>query len=424
MRHAIETAPRDEKAVILEDDASGTYEVAHWSAETGEWVGENGEPSKITPSHWYAMPWYPMPRDKYLSQEHDGSSNLSQVGPPAPRARRRFAAPSIIATLVAAALIGLYFEQEPQLPQDARKTDLLTLRQQAEADQAAAQEAAQVKQPVEPSGPQARQSLEKEQRSEVLANELADARRAIDGLNLQLRAEAAKTAQLLGQEREKMAALVQDATAARQALKESTEQHRQVLEEERARSAALASELAKARGEVETQAALLHKAGEESVQLKQVAESAIAELRQSLAQERDRTEAMARDLESARRPLDERVTNSDIAQPTGAAQAPATEQPAAAEAQDNPEATRLIARASALLGQGNIGAARMVLEHVAEKGSAEASFMIAETYDRVILSGWGTYGTRGEATKARELYAKAHAGGIQEAKDRLDKLGQ
>jgi len=31
---------------------------------------------------------------------------------------------------------------------------------------------------------------------------------------------------------------------------------------------------------------------------------------------------------------------------------------------------------------------------------------------------------RGEATKARELYAKAHAGGIQEAKDRLDKLGQ
>ena len=37
---------------------------------------------------------------------------------------------------------------------------------------------------------------------------------------------------------------------------------------------------------------------------------------------------------------------------------------------------------------------------------------------------WGTYGTRGEATKARELYAKAHAGGIQEAKDRLNALRQ
>ena len=48
--------------------------------------------------------------------------------------------------------------------------------------------------------------------------------------------------------------------------------------------------------------------------------------------------------------------------------------------------------------------------------------MLAETYDPLILSTWGTYGTRGDATKARELYAKAHAGGIQEAKDRFDAL--
>jgi hypothetical protein len=31
MRQAIETAPRDGSAIILEDDASGTYDVAHWS---------------------------------------------------------------------------------------------------------------------------------------------------------------------------------------------------------------------------------------------------------------------------------------------------------------------------------------------------------------------------------------------------------
>jgi hypothetical protein len=98
--------------------------------------------------------------------------------------------------------------------------------------------------------------------------------------------------------------------------------------------------------------------------------------------------------------------------------------PAATEAQGNPEATRLIARASELLGQGNIGAARIVLERAAEMGSAHASFMLAETYDPVILSAWGTFGTRGEATKAREFYAKAHAGGIQQAKDRLDALSQ
>ena len=43
-------------------------------------------------------------------------------------------------------------------------------------------------------------------------------------------------------------------------------------------------------------------------------------------------------------------------------------------------------------------------------------------YDPVVLSTWKTYGTRGDVTKAREFYAKAHAGGIQEAKNRLDAL--
>ncbi|MFG3595171.1 hypothetical protein [Bradyrhizobium sp. RDI18] len=92
------------------------------------------------------------------------------------------------------------------------------------------------------------------------------------------------------------------------------------------------------------------------------------------------------------------------------------------DAQDKAEAARLIARASALLSQGNIGAARIVLERAVESGDARASFMLAQTYDPVVLSAWGTYGTRGESAKARELYAKAHSGGIREAKERLDAL--
>src|SRR5712664_903259 len=333
MRRTIETAPRDGQAIILEDDVFGTYDVAHWSAEADEWVGENGEPSKITPTHWY-----PLQGDNYLQQGHDISSSSSLAGPSAsrahrysfsfpfslrraptqlsaasdvieprlvaaaapvtveafeaqtapveanttPHARRRFPVSSIAAALVAAALIGTAYvtryagqqdilgvstfvgpivEQATQLPsQDSRKTDSLALQLRTEADQASAQavaqEAAQVKQAVEPAAPEARQSLEKEQRSEVLANELAEARRAIDGLNLQLQAGSANSAQLLGQEREKTAALVQDATAARLELTASTVQHRHALEEERARSAALASELAMARRDVETQVAL------------------------------------------------------------------------------------------------------------------------------------------------------------------------
>ncbi len=45
MRYPIEDSPRDGTAIILEDDASGSYDVAHWSTEAGKWLGENGEPT-------------------------------------------------------------------------------------------------------------------------------------------------------------------------------------------------------------------------------------------------------------------------------------------------------------------------------------------------------------------------------------------
>jgi hypothetical protein len=98
------------------------------------------------------------------------------------------------------------------------------------------------------------------------------------------------------------------------------------------------------------------------------------------------------------------------------------DQSATAEANGSLEAARLLERGNALLGDGNIGAARVVLERAAETGSAQASFKLAETYDPLVLSTWRTYGTRGDAMKARELYAKAYDGGIKAAKDRSDAL--
>ena len=235
--------------------------------------------------------------------------------------------------------------------------------------------------------------------------------------------------QLLQQEQKKTAALTQEVGAARQAMTANAEQQRRALDEARARAAALASELAGTRREIETQATQSQKAVDEAVQQKQTAEAAIADLQQLLRQERDRTEAMARDLASVRRTMDGRVAagrsaDNDVVHVTQAVKTAVTEPPKAAEAQGSAEAAKLIARASALLGQGNIGAARIVLQRAGESGNARASFMLAETYDPVILSAWGTYGTRGDAAKAREHYAKAHTGGIREAKDRLDALGQ
>jgi hypothetical protein len=270
-------------------------------------------------------------------------------------------------------------------------------------------EAAQLKQAAESATAELRQSLQKEhERAEALTGELARARRDIE-------TQVAWSSKA-GEE----------AVQVKKAADSATAELRLSLQKEHERGEALTGELARAQRDIETQVALASKAGDEAAQLKQLkeaAESATAELRQSLQKERDRAEALA----PGRGPTQpmigtrievERASNSQIAQVTQTAEAAATEQPAVAEAQVSPEAARLLARASALIGQGNIGAARIVLERAVETGSAQASFMLAETYDPLVLSTWKTFGTHGDVTKARDLYAKALAGGIQEAKDR------
>jgi hypothetical protein len=287
MRHPIEKSPRDGTAIILEDDASGTYDVAHWSTEAGEWLGENGEPTKITPTHWY-----PLARDQYLLREDERSRNQSRRG----RARR-LAVSSMSVTLLAAALIVTYFraevaayvtryaghedrhitEQESRLANQGSRKSSLVAQQQAEADQASApaeaRQVAQVQRISVVSVPEAQLSL-KEDRTEGWAQEPTEARRAIEGLDIQLQAEAGQSTRSLEEERD----------------------------------AALASELATAQREIETQAAQLQKAVDEALQQKEAAEGTVAELQQSLQQERDRTEAMARDLATVRRTMDGRVT--------------------------------------------------------------------------------------------------------------------
>jgi len=621
MRHPIDTAPKDGKFVILEDDVSGSFEFAQWSADARGWVRENGKPSEITPTHWQTMN-LPQEGDEFILQDEfippkvtgsiappasqeprsfrfpagqaaaqrmaDAGSlrqvanadpvTVARVGAQAaqgkserePRARRRFAVSSIAAAMVGASLIGWYFhaelaayvtrysgqlirigtggvevvEQETPVPiQDSQKADSLapdpTLHQQADrANSQAPRDTAQVKQGAEGQQPlekerrraeapaneqtarlsqaaetatsELRQSLQKEHdRAEALAGELAKARRetqqaspskARDQTAQRNQAAEKATAELrqsLKTEHDRAEALTGELAKARRdletqlalsskagdeavqvkkAAETATAELRQSLKAEHDRAEALTGERAKARREVEAQAALSSKKDDEAAQLKRAAETAATGLQQSVRQERERAEALAGELAKAQREVkaeaalsskkdDEaaqlkRATKNAQAElrqssqqerdkpgepvrgpkstagPVGARlplaansqtkkvrQAVAgSEQPAAAEANVNLEAARLVERANALLGQGNIGAARVVLERAAEAGSAQASFRLAETYDPLVLSTWGTYGTRGDATKARELYAKAYDGGIKAAKDRSDAL--
>ena len=234
--------------------------------------------------------------------------------------------------------------------------------------------------------------------------------------------EIAELRQSLQQEQEKNAVLVTEAKAA-QAAAANADQQRRALEEAQAHAAALESELAQLRREIETRNVQLREAENAAWQQRQTAKREISELRQSLQQELSKTQAREKDRAPGWRSTGERVLaeQANDAPVLPARRSVEVAEPPTAAVQSEAEA-RLIPRARALLDQGNIGAARIVLELAAEKNIAQASFMLAETYDPAVLSAWGTYGTRGEAAKARELYAKAHRGGIREAKERLDAL--
>jgi hypothetical protein len=330
-------------------------------------------------------------------------------------------------------------------------------------------EASQLKKTADAGSADLRKSLQQERdRAGRLEQDLAAARRDVEtqtALATKAGTEASqlkKTADAgvadlqksLQQERDRAAQLEQDLAAARRDVETQTAlaakagaeasqlkktadgaaEWRRSLEQEWERAARRERDLAAARRDVEKQTALAAKAGDEASQLKQAAESTSAELRKSLQQERDRAAQVERDLASALTqknvppqsiPTSGQVTlrEAEAAKPAAAEQAALLNARADAQPKvEDAEVARLVVRARALIGRGDIGSARIVLQRAADAGNALACYTLAETYDPLMLSKWGTYGTRSDATKALDLYAKAQAGGIKEAKERLDAL--
>src|SRR5712672_453225 len=91
-------------------------------------------------------------------------------------------------------------------------------------------------------------------------------------------------------------------------------------------------------------------------------------------------------------------------------------------AMSSAEEATLIARAESLIRQYNFVGARLLLAHALDKGSANAAFMMAQTYDLRILRSLRAYGVRGDAAMAREFYQQAAAAGIEEAQQRVEAL--
>jgi hypothetical protein len=282
----------------------------------------------------------------------------------------------------------------------------------------AAEEASQLKQTAEQSSAALKLSLQKEhERAEALAKDLSMAHAAIYAHEAQARKASDQAAD------------------SQQASENDAEALRKSLQQEQERGKRLEQDLEAARHELESQAA---KASVEAARLKQAAEDSSAGSLRLLQVEHEKTARLERELASERKTAkalhaasgdittgqaaQDRPPRADAIRPVAATQTAV----AAARGNVKPdpenagEVARLVARASVLLGQGDIGSARVVLERAAETGDAQASFALAETYDPVVLRRWGAYGTLGDAAKARDLYARAQVGGIKEAKERFD----
>jgi|SRR4051794_20414497 len=103
------------------------------------------------------------------------------------------------------------------------------------------------------------------------------------------------------------------------------------------------------------------------------------------------------------------------------------EAPAAAAAPSTParrgpaptEVAAYIARAVAKIQQGDIAAARRLLERASDSDEGEAWFVLAETYDPQMLARWGVIGIKPDLEKAKTLYQEAERRGVKGAKERL-----
>ncbi|MBV9565666.1 MAG: hypothetical protein JOY90_35220 [Bradyrhizobium sp.] len=88
------------------------------------------------------------------------------------------------------------------------------------------------------------------------------------------------------------------------------------------------------------------------------------------------------------------------------------------------EMATLFQRGRDLLNAGDIASARLILQHLAEAGSADACYALARTFDGNVLKDLGVIGAKPDALKARAWYERAAELGSAEAKQQLQQSAQ
>jgi hypothetical protein len=97
----------------------------------------------------------------------------------------------------------------------------------------------------------------------------------------------------------------------------------------------------------------------------------------------------------------------------------AAKTPVASETIAPAQSSVLLARAKALLAEGDIAGARLLLFHLAERGEGDATYELALTFDADMLARLGASGVESDPAIARGWYEQASQRGNVEAAERL-----
>ena len=89
---------------------------------------------------------------------------------------------------------------------------------------------------------------------------------------------------------------------------------------------------------------------------------------------------------------------------------------------DSSDIALLMKRGAELVGNGNIGAARLMFQPAAEAGEAKAALALAETYDPLVLEKMGAKGITPDVALAQRWYEKAKTLGAIAAPESLARL--
>jgi hypothetical protein len=84
----------------------------------------------------------------------------------------------------------------------------------------------------------------------------------------------------------------------------------------------------------------------------------------------------------------------------------------------------MLARASFLVREGQIGSARALLELASRSQDPAVFLALADTYDPKVLARQHAVGISGDEARALALHKKAADGGVVEANARLTELGR